>query len=249
MRSSETTPPPRALVSGATSGIGRALTLRLATAGYRVAAIGRRSDRLDELTIRFPDAIVTRVVDLRDHAVLPKILDQLVSELGGLDLCVINAGVDHRNPELLPEPEIETVDVNVKAFVIMAVWAADLFKRQRSGHIVGMSSVAAFWGNGRTLAYNASKAFELRYLEGLHNNLAGLEVWVTDVRPGFVATEMTAGRNDMFWVSSPEKAAEQIYRAILKRKRVVYVTRRWRFIAWLMRLSPYQLYRRLTVKS
>src|SRR5690606_17297545 len=137
-------------------------------------------------------------------------------------------------------PETDTVDLNVKAFVIIAVWAANLFKRQGSGHIVGTSSVAAFWGNGRTLAYNASKAFELRYLEGLHNNLAPRGVSVTDVRPGFVATEMTAGRSDMFWVSTPERAAEQIYRAIVKRKRVVYVTRRWRFIAWLMRLAPYQ---------
>ncbi len=249
MNSKATTRSPRALVSGATSGIGRALVLRLAAAGYRIAAIGRRRERLDELKACFPDVIITRAVDLRDLKALPDVLDQLVSELGGLDLCVVNAGIGFRNPELEPEQELETVEVNVGAFVLMATWAANLFMRQGSGHIVGTSSVAAFWGNGRALAYNASKAFELRYLEGLHNNLTRRGISVTDVRPGFVATEMTAGRSDMFWVSTPEKAAEQIYRAIVKRKRVVYVTRRWRFVSWLMMLAPYQLYRRLTVKD
>ena len=69
----------------------------------------------------------------------------------------------------------------------------------------------------------------------------GLDIQVTDVKPGFVDTEMTAGREDMFWVATPEEAARQIFTAIRKKKRHVYVTRRWRLMAWVMKSLPYPL--------
>lgn len=236
------------MVSGATSGIGRALVHTLLREGYKVAAIGRRRERLEELKAIAPDSVIIREIDLRQVDGLSEKLFSLVAELGGLDLCVVNAGIGRRNPELLSEPELETIAVNVAAFVAMATWAANLFLKQGNGHLVGMSSVAAFWGNSRSPAYNASKAFELRYLQGLNSNLREKGICVTDVRPGYVATEMTAQNNEMFWVATPERAAELIFRGIQRKKRVVYVTRRWRFVAWAMRLLPYHVYRRLMPK-
>ncbi len=238
----------KALVSGATSGIGRALVLTLLQEGYRVAAIGRRRERLEELKAIAPDKVIIYEIDLRQIDGLPERLSSLLAELGGLDLCVVNAGIGRRNPDLHTEPELETIAVNVTAFVAMATWAADVFLKQGSGHLVGLSSVAAFWGNSRSPAYNASKAFELRYLQGLNSNLREKGICVTDVRPGYVATEMTAQNTEMFWVATPERAAELIFRGIERKKRVVYVTRRWRFIAWAMRLLPYHVYRRLMPK-
>ncbi len=239
----------RAIITGATSGIGRALALRLAREDYIVGVIGRRADRLDELRRLAPGHFITRAIDLRSYKNLADLLTDLTRELGGLDLFVANAGVDRRNPALTLEPELETVEVNVAAFVVCLDWAANFFKEQGRGHIVGVTSVAAFWANARTLAYNASKAFEVKYLAGLYANLRSSGVYVTDICPGFVATEMTAGRTDMFWVASPEKAAEQIYAAIVRKKRIAYVTRRWRYLGWIMRILPYRLYSRLTVQS
>ena len=239
----------RAIVTGTTSGIGRALALQLAREGYIVGAVGRRADRLEELKALAPEQIIPAPFDLRRYSELPDILANLVQQLGGLDLIVANAGVDYRNPTLNLQPELETVEVNVAAFVATVDWAANYFKQQGSGHIVGVTSVAAFWGNARTLAYNASKAFEAKYLAGLYANLKPKGVAVTDICPGFVATEMTAGRTDMFWVSSPEKAAAQIYQAILKKKRIAYVSRRWRYIGWIMRSLPFRFYSRFTMQS
>lgn len=239
----------KAIITGATSGIGRALALKLAREDYLVGIIGRRADRLEELRRLAPGHFIIRSFDLRDYLKLTKMLDELARELGGLDLFVANAGVDRRNPTLVLEPELETVEVNVAAFVAGLDWAASLFRQQGRGHIVGVTSVAAFWANARTLAYNASKAFEVKYLAGLHANLKAQGVYVTDICPGFVATEMTAGREDMFWVSSPEKAAEQIFQAIHRRKRIAYVSRRWRYLGWIMRILPFRLYSRLTMQS
>lgn len=238
-----------AIVTGASAGIGRALALKLAEEGYRVGIIARRVDRLEEIARKYPDQIVKCAVDLRKFRELPSVLDKLVSSLGGIDLVVANAGVGRHNLAIDLEPELDTVEVNVGAFVATVDWAANCFKRQGSGHIVGVSSVAAFWANSGALAYNASKAFEARYLAGLYSNLKPHGIAVTDICPGFVDTEMTAGRSNMFWVSSSEKAANQIYRAILKKKRIAYITKRWRYVGWIMRSLPFQLYTRLTVKD
>ena len=172
-------------------------------------------------------------------------LDDLRERLGGCDICVANAGAARRDLNLPLEKELEVLDVNVAGFVATVNWAMRLFKQQGSGHIVGVSSVAAFWGNMYNPMYNATKAFEMNYLRGLHEHLREFGVSVTDVRPGFVATEMTADNRRMIAVSTPEKAAEQIYRAIMKRKKIVYITKRWRYLSWIMRLTPDFIYRRL----
>ena len=116
---------------------------------------------------------------------------------------------------------------------------------RESGHIVGISSVAAIRGSGNEPAYNASKAFQSNYLQGLRQKFHKLKlpVAVTDVQPGFVDTAMAQGEG-LFWVAPPEKAAQQIFNSIRKRRKHVYVTRRWRLIAWLLKILPDSLYDR-----
>lgn len=237
----------KAIVTGATAGIGRALALKLASEDYLVGIVGRRSERLEELCRLAPGHFIVCPFDLRNYEQVETMLNTLVTELGGLDLMIANAGVGRRNPTLELDAELETVEVNVSAFIVCVDWAAGYFMRQGRGHIVGISSVAGFWANAGALAYNASKAFEFRYLAGLYANLKPKNIHVTDIRPGFVATEMTQGRTDMFWVAAPEKVADQIYESILKKKRIAYVSRRWRYLGWLMRILPFRVYSRFTV--
>jgi short-subunit dehydrogenase len=101
-------------------------------------------------------------------------------------------------------------------------------------------------GNGEAPSYNATKAFQINYLEGLRLNAdkAGVEIIVTDVRPGYVDTDMAKG-DGMFWVANVERAAQQIFTAIKRKKKVVYITKRWRIIGWLLRIIPYFLLRKL----
>ncbi len=245
-------PAKRAIVVGASSGIGRALALRLAREGYVVGLTARRLPLLMELQAeigrRGPGsaACPVRQMDVSDTARARAQLEELIAELGGVDLVVVNAGTGHVNPGLDWGPEAETIGVNVLGFAAMANVAYRHFVGRGAGHLVGISSIAALRGSGVAPAYNASKAFVSTYLDGLRHQLARLRspVAVTDVQPGFVRTAMAQGPH-VFWAASPEKAAEQIWQAIRRRRKRVIVTRRWRLIAWLMRIVPDAVYHRL----
>jgi short-subunit dehydrogenase len=170
-------------------------------------------------------------------------LTELLEEIGHVDLIVICAGVGFINRTLDWSPERDTIAVNVTGFAAMANVAFRHFLEQRAGHLVNISSIAAIRGNGSAPAYNASKAFESNYMDGLRHKVAKLRmpIAITDVQPGFVDTPMAKGEG-RFWMASAEEAAAQIYRAILRRKKHVYVTKRWRLIAWLLKLLPDSLY-------
>jgi len=230
----------RAIIIGATSGIGRALAKQLANEGYALGLTGRRGELLDSLRAELPGATVhTQVLDVARDADAMAALRDLIARMEGLDLCIISAGVGFLNTDLDWDKESDTIGINVHGFAAMANVALRHFILHRKGHLVGISSVAALRGSGAAPAYNASKAFVSNYLDGLRQKVRHLKlpIAVTDVRPGFVATAMAQG-SGLFWVASPEKAAKQIAHAIRLRKRRVYVTRRWALIAALLRLMP-----------
>lgn len=233
----------RAIVIGATSGIGRAVAERLAAGGYRVGVTGRRRALLDELAAANPDAFCSMVADVTDPAASCAALDALAGELGGVDLCVVSAGAGELNPGLdyaLEEPAIRT---NVVGWTAAVDWAYRLFERQGGGHLVVVTSVGGLRGGGGAPAYNASKAYQINYAEGLRQRAAKsrLPLYITDVRPGFVDTAMAKG-DGLFWVMPVEKAVRQIVRAVRRRRRVAVVTRRWRIAAWLLRHMPDGIY-------
>ena len=239
-------PSKRAIVVGASSGIGRALALRLARAGYAVGLAARRLPLLEELQREIGPHALVRRMDVADVASAPAVLEELIAALEGVDLIVLNAGTGHPNPELSWELEDETIAVNVRGFAALAGAAYRYFVRRGAGHLVSISSLAALRGSGAAPAYNASKAFVSTYMDGLRHKLARRRspVATTDVQPGYVRTAMAQGAH-VFWAAPPEKAAEQIWQAIRRRKRRVVVTRRWRPIAWLIRLVPDFVHRRV----
>ena len=170
-------------------------------------------------------------------------LERLAGELGGLDLCVVSAGTGDLNPGLdyaLEEPAIRT---NVVGWTAAVDWAYGRFEGQGGGHLVVITSVGGLRGGGAAPAYNASKAYQINYAEGLRQRAAKsrLPLYVTDVRPGFVDTAMAKG-DGLFWVMPVEKAVRQIVRAVRRRRRVAVVTRRWRIAAWLLRHMPDGIY-------
>lgn len=164
----------------------------------------------------------------------------------GVDLFVVTAGTGTRNPRLDWEPERDTIAVNVLGFAALVNVAVEHLEARRAGHLVAISSVAALRGHGHAPAYNASKAFMSIYLQGLRHRFSRqhLPISVTDVQPGFVDTAMAKG-DGLFWVAAPELAAQQIFEAIRGRKTHVYVTKRWRLIAWMLKAIPDWLYHRL----
>ncbi|HTQ99526.1 MAG TPA: SDR family NAD(P)-dependent oxidoreductase [Candidatus Acidoferrum sp.] len=232
-----------AIIIGASSGIGRALAVTLSLEGYRVGITARRTQLLLELQAELTGPSIFKTIDVSRDEQAISLLQELIAELGDVELFIVNAGTGFNNEPLEWEPERETIAVNVLGFAAMVNVAVAHLQARGAGHLVGISSIAALRGNRFAPAYNASKAFVSNYLEGVRyrfNNMK-LPITVTDVQPGFVDTPM-AKSPMLFWVASPQKAALQIAEAIHACKSHVYITRRWRLIAWLMRLIPDVLY-------
>jgi short-subunit dehydrogenase len=229
----------RAIIVGATSGIGKGLAETFADNGYKVGITGRRTALLEQLKASKPDSFFVETMDVVDTSSAVKSLEELVAELGGLDLMVICSGTGNIIETLDFEIEKRTTDTNVTGFTNIADWAFNYFYKQHFGHLVGISSVAGLRGNRYAPAYSASKSYQINYLESLRQKAAHLKVplYVTDIRPGFVDTAMAQGEK-VFWVAPVEKAVQQIFKAIRSKKKVAYITKRWWLIAAILKRLP-----------
>jgi short-subunit dehydrogenase len=170
----------------------------------------------------------------------------VLEELGGVNLVIISAGTGHLNQELDWELDVDTVMVNVLGFMTTAQVAMRHFLRRGRGHLVGISSIAALRGNGPAAAYSASKTFQSAYLDGLRDlaRQRGCPIAVTEVQPGFVDSPMMKTDRPLpplvrrLFVCSPARAAQQILRAVRKRAKHAYITRRYAVVAFVLKLLP-----------
>jgi short-subunit dehydrogenase len=236
----------KAIVIGATSGIGEGLAKILTDNQYKVGITGRRTELLETLKSQKPQDYFISSFDVSDTEIIEEKLSALVSELGGLDLLVLCSGTGDLNETLDFSIEKRTIDTNVLGFTCVADWAVNYFEKQQSGHLVAISSVAGLRGNGIAPSYSASKAYQINYLEGLRQKAYKLktQILITDIRPGFVDTEMAKGEGQ-FWVAPVEKASKQIFHAIQKKNKVVYLTKRWRLIGIILKRIPRVIYDRM----
>lgn len=232
----------KAIVVGASSGIGEALARVLSRNGYQVGLAARRVELLQKLKEQIPTQTYVKRIDLSRAKEAMVLLQEMIKEMGGLDLIVINSGINTYNLNLDWQGEIDILNVNVTGFVACACVAVKHFLAQNSGQIVGISSIAGLRGGPVSPSYNASKAFMSNYLEGLRYKLRSNNIYVTDIRPGLVDTALISGQRGLFWVATPEGAAEQIFQAIKRKKKRAYVTRRWTILAWLAKLIPDSLW-------
>jgi len=229
-----------AIVFGATSGIGKELTKVLVKNNFKVAITGRRLEKLEEIQKEYPDKIIIKKNDIQQLTEVEKVFNEIVVEMKTIDLVVQSSGVGYVNADLDFDKESETVYTNVIGVTKLYNLAFKLFEKQNFGHLIGISSIASLRGNKDAPAYFASKAYQKSYLEGLYfktKTIKSNQVFVTDVRPGFVDTAMALGE-DVFWLVPLDKATKQIYSAIKKKKRKVYISKKWTLIAWVYKIAP-----------
>ncbi len=236
----------RVIVIGASSGIGLELAQSYLRRGCRVALTGRRHELLSEAAKQWPANSYVRQMDVSDQGAAAASLKDLIHEMGGADIVIISAGTGYVNLDLAWEKERDTIDVNVAGFAAMANVAMTHFLDQNAGQLVGITSIAGLRGMLDCPAYGASKAFMSNYLEALRLKVLQMHspITVTEIQPGFVDTAMAQG-DGLFWVASVEKAAAQISRAIDRKRKHAYITRRWRLVAWALKLLPEWLLARL----
>ncbi len=235
----------RAIIIGASSGIGQALAEALVSDGYKTGITGRRKELLTKIAAISPDNFVAAVFDATHQDAAVK-LENLIEELGGLDLFVFCAGTGDINPELDPVLEHNTNRLNVDAFTRLCGVVYKWMQVNGGGHIAAVTSVMGLRGSGAAPSYAASKAYQINYLEGLRQKSSKGDhgITVTDLRPGSVDTDMMKGEGH-FWVVAPERAAEIITRAIHRRKSVQYVTPRWAIIGRLLKWMPRAIYNKM----
>jgi len=230
----------KAVIIGATSGIGRELAIELYNRGYAVGMTGRRSNRLEATARDMGQNAFYIEMDVTNTAKSRAALEELIGKMGGMDLIILNAGVGSMRKKLDWKNEQQTIAVNVEGFVNLALHSFNFFEDQKHGHLVGISSMSALFGYGLAPAYTASKAFISNYMQGLRQKAyhSNSNIVVTDIRPGFVETEMTKDNKNMFWVASSVNAAKQIANAINAKKSRAYITKRWNLIAILIKILP-----------
>jgi len=232
----------KVIIIGASSGIGEALAKTFAHQGHTVGLTARRVDKLRELSKSLPGNTFVKEMDVTKYEEARQGLHALIKEMGGMDIIVLNAGYGVFKADW--PTELQTIQVNVTGFAALGNFAFEYFKEKSGGQIVGISSVSANRGHRKLTTYAASKAFISHYMAGLRHRAfkKGYPITVTDVKPGYVATPLTEGNRGMFWVIPLEKAAQQIYKVIMKKKDHAYVTGRWALIGWFMRNAPQWLY-------
>ena len=243
-----------ALVVGASSGIGEALARRLAASGARVALVARRTDKLEAIAASINQSAEDRRAwpfahDVREVGEVPELFQEITRVLGGLDLMIYAAGVQHQVAfeEFDTSKDLEMLEVNLAGAVAWLNPAAERFGRTRRGTIVGIGSVAGDRGRSANPVYNTSKAGLHTYLEAIRNRIGRFGVRILTVRPGFVDTPMTEGLPGLFWLISADRAAEVILRKARRGAANIYVPARWRAVMWIIRSMPSMIFKRTRV--
>ncbi len=241
----------RAIVVGASSGIGAAIARRLAAGGTAVALVGRREAELESVAgaIRTAGgrALVARH-DVTDYADVPATFERLVSELGGLDLIVYAAGTMHvpEEGEYDFAKDRAMIEVNLLGAMAWLNLAAARFEACRGGTIVGISSIAGERGRRTMPGYTTSKAALTAWLEALRNRVSRHGVNVVTVKPGFVDTVMTRHLARKPMIISAERAADLILEAACRGgSPSTFVPGRWGLVAFVLRHIPSFLFRKL----
>lgn len=241
----------KAVIVGATSGIGHEVALLLIKKGWKIGVCGRRTDKLNELKQLSPGQVITRTLDVTSDDAIDSFMS-LANEMNGIDLYLHISGIGFQNKELDIEKELSTVETNTKGFTRMIDAAFHYFSKhpERRGHIACVSSIAGTKGLGAAPSYSATKAYCNTYMEALEQlaNIKGLSIDFTDIRPGFVDTELLKGDYKYPMLMKPENVAKTIVSGIEKKKRVVTIDWRYRIMVFFWRLVPKRIWVKLKIQ-
>jgi len=242
----------KAVVIGASSGIGESIAKRLSADGAHVALVARRKEELERVREGLVNRDSARVYahDTSHFDEVPELFDRIVKDLGGLDLLVYAAGVMPKidEGEYSFEKDRQMVEVNLLGAMAWMNPAAARFEAQRGGTILGISSIAGERGRRGNPAYCTSKAALTTYLESLRNRVSRYGVNVVTIKPGFVDTRMTRGMKGLLWLISPDEAAEtSLAVAHDGSSPVAFVPARWWLVALIIRWIPSFIFRKLNL--
>lgn len=236
----------RAIVIGASSGIGREVAQILIDEGWTVGLAARRDGVLLPMMHAHEDRVKVAKIDVTASDATDK-LNLLIKRIGGMDLFFYAAGIGKQNRELDESVELSTARTNALGFMRMIGEAYRYFAANGGGHIAAITSIAGTKGLGPAPAYSATKAMQATYLQALEQlaNAKGLNICFTDLRPGFVNTNLLSGSHDYPMLMEPKPVAEAIVKAVKQKKHICVIDTRWRLLTALWRRIPRWIWRRM----
>mgnify|MGYP001114014804 CR=1 FL=1 len=240
------------IIVGASSGIGRCVAQEYIDDGnWMVGVAARRIKLLDELKNLAPERVKAISIDVTSADAEIR-LQELIAETGGMDIFMLASGVGHQNPMLNADAENNTIDTNVKGFTTMIDAAYKYFHENgKIGHIAAITSIAGTRGLGVAASYSASKRYQWCYLDAIEQlaHMQQVKLSITDLRPGFVKTDLLADGKHYPFMLSAEYTAKAIKRAIEKRKRIKIINLAYAILVFFWRLIPRFVWRIMPVKN
>ena len=236
----------RVVIIGASSGMGQEVAKLLLAEGCHLGVAARREDRLMELKKLAPDRVEVQAIDVTAEDAAMR-LRELINRLGGMDLFFYASGIGKQNRTLTPDIELNTVNTNGMGFTRMIGEAYRYFAEQGKGHIAAITSIAGTKGLGPAASYSATKAMQNVYLQALEQqaNARNLKIRFTDIRPGFVDTDLLKGDFHYPMMLNPENVARQIVRAINNKRHIKVIDWRYALMTALWRRIPRPIWRHL----
>ena len=240
----------KAVVMGASSGIGMEVAKLLLADGWIIGVAARRTDLLEQLKDTAPERVVMETIDVNADGAEDMLLSLIVT-LGGMDLFFYAPGIGWQNPTLEPDKENNTVTTNALGFTRMVGTAFRYMATHGGGHIAAVTSIAGTKGLGPAPAYSATKAFQNTYLQALEQqaNARKLNIRFTDLRPGFVDTALLGDGNRYPILLRKEDVAYEMVEAIRHHKHIWVIDWRWRILTALWRRIPRWVWRRLNLNT
>lgn len=240
------------LITGASSGLGEGMARAFAARGRNLALSARRVEQLErlrqELLAQYPDIrISVRQLDVNDHAQVFEVFEAFAAEFGGLDRVIVNAGIGkgQRIGTGGFAENLATLQTNLVAALAQCEAAVGIFRRQNSGHLVTMSSVAALRGfAGSMTAYSVSKAGLATLSEGIRADLLNTPIKVTTVYPGYIRTPLNAGAKRLPFAVDAATGVRALVKAIEREPSQAYVPAwPWTAVGFLLRWLPLRMIR------
>ena len=234
---------------GASSGLGYCIAEILLEKGWQLGIAARREELLLPLKEKFPKQVITASINVNAEDAGRQLL-RLAEELGGIGLYFHVSGIGKQNLPLQQDVEMNTVETNALGFTRCITTMFNHMADSGGGHIAAISSIAGTKGLGAAPAYSATKAFQNCYLEALEqlSAMRRLNIRITDIRPGFVATPLLGEQPRYPMLMETERAAREIADAVLREKHVCVLDWRYRLLTPLWRLIPRWLWRRLDIE-
>ena len=211
----------RAIITGASSGIGREVARLLLKEGWHIGVAARREEALQELKEAAPERVKVMTIDVTKEDAGER-LQRLTEQLGGMDLYFHASGIGKQNRLLTEDIELRTMETNAVGFTRMIGTAYRYFANRGEGHIAAITSIAGTKGLGPAPAYSATKAMQSTYLEALEQQARqrGLNIRFTDIRPGFVKTALLDDDFPYPMLMKPEAVAQDIVESIHRGRHV-----------------------------